>query len=120
MESSLVNEEGSRVNYADRTVDSVCPYCGVGCQTQVHVKDDKILYVDGKDGPANENRLCVKGRFGFDYINHEGRLTKPLIRKAGVPKDPNFQLKDSEISDYFQGRKRAPREHNSAKLSKPK
>ena len=102
MESSLVNEEGARVNYADRTVDSVCPYCGVGCQTQVHVKDEKILYVDGKDGPANENRLCVKGRFGFDYINHEGRLTKPLIRKAGVPKDPNFQLKDSEISDYFE------------------
>ena len=102
MESSLVNEEGTRVNYADRTVDSVCPYCGVGCQTKVHVKDDKILYVDGKDGPANENRLCVKGRFGFDYINHEGRLTKPLIRKAGVPKDPNFQLKDSEISDYFE------------------
>ena len=102
MESSLVNEEGARVNYADKTVDSVCPYCGVGCQTQVHVKDDKILYVDGKDGPANENRLCVKGRFGFDYINHEGRLTKPLIRKAGVPKDPNFQLKDSEISDYFE------------------
>ena len=102
MESSLVNEEGTRVNYSDRTVDSVCPYCGVGCQTKVHVKDDKILYVDGKDGPANENRLCVKGRFGFDYIKHEGRLTKPLIRKAGVPKDPNFQLKDSEISDYFE------------------
>ncbi len=102
MESSLVNEEGTRVNYSDRTVDSVCPYCGVGCQTKVHVKDDKILYVDGKDGPANENRLCVKGRFGFDYIKHEGRLTKPLIRKAGVPKDPNFQLKDSEIFDYFE------------------
>ena len=102
IESSLVNEEGTRVNYSDRTVDSVCPYCGVGCQTKVHVKDDKILYVDGKDGPANENRLCVKGRFGFDYIKHEGRLTKPLIRKAGVPKDPNFQLKDSEISDYFE------------------
>ncbi len=92
MESSLVNSEGTRINYPDKIVDSVCPYCGVGCQTKVHVKDEKILYVDGKNGPANENRLCVKGRFGFDYIDHEGRLTKPLIRKSGVAKDPNLQI----------------------------
>ena len=80
MESSLVDNEGKRDSYSDKVVESVCPYCGVGCQTEVHVKDDKILYVDGKNGPANENRLCVKGRFGFDYINHDGRLTKPLVR----------------------------------------
>jgi len=102
MESSLVNEEGQRESYSDKVVESVCPYCGVGCQTEVHVKDDKILYVDGKNGPANENRLCVKGRFGFDYINHDGRLTKPLIRKPGVKKDPNFEIKDADIYDYFE------------------
>jgi len=102
MESSLVDNEGKRDSYSDKVVESVCPYCGVGCQTEVHVKDDKILYVDGKNGPANENRLCVKGRFGFDYINHEGRLTKPLVRKPGVEKDPNLEIKDADIYDYFE------------------
>ena len=46
----------------------MCPYCGVGCQLTYNIKDDKLLYVTGKDGPANQNRLCVKGRFGFDYV----------------------------------------------------
>ena len=55
--------------FPDRSVDSVCPYCGVGCQLTYHIKNDKLLYVTGKDGPANENRLCVKGRFGFDYVH---------------------------------------------------
>ena len=69
----------------DREVDSVCPYCGVGCQIRFKVKDNRIRYVEGIDGPANENRLCVKGRFGFDYIEHPHRLTKPLIRRADAP-----------------------------------
>src|SRR4051794_11336021 len=56
-----------------RSVDSVCPYCGVGCQLTYHIKDDKLAYVSGKNGPANENRLCVKGRFGFDYISNPER-----------------------------------------------
>lgn len=70
----------------DKTVDSVCPYCGVGCLLTYHVKDNKILYVKGRNGPANKGRLCVKGRFGFDYIHHPERLTKPLIRRINVPK----------------------------------
>jgi len=69
----------------DRSVDSVCPYCGVGCQVKFRIKDGAIRHVDGGDGPANENRLCVKGRFGFDYVRHPHRLTKPLIRKADAP-----------------------------------
>ena len=68
-------------------VDSVCPYCGVGCQITYHVEDNEIVQVTGKDGPANQARLCVKGRFGFDYISHAQRLTKPLIRKDGMAKD---------------------------------
>ena len=77
---------------ADKVVDSVCPYCGVGCQVRFHVKDNKIVQVDGRDGPANQNRLCVKGRFGMDYAGHPHRLTAPLIRRDGVPKtaDPRF------------------------------
>jgi formate dehydrogenase major subunit len=70
----------------DKKIDSVCPYCGVGCLITYNVKDEKIVSVEGRKGPANDSRLCVKGRFGFDYVHHDGRLTQPLIRKAGVPK----------------------------------
>jgi formate dehydrogenase major subunit len=101
MEKSLLDGAGRRVNYESKSVDTLCPYCGVGCQTKVHVKDNKILYVDGRDGPANNNRLCVKGRFGFDYIHHPDRLTKPLIRRDGVPKDANLQIRRDEVDRYF-------------------
>jgi formate dehydrogenase major subunit len=71
----------------DREVDSVCPFCGVGCLVTYQVKDEKIVSVKGREGPANEGRLCVKGRFGMDYIHSPDRITKPLIRKPGVAKD---------------------------------
>ncbi|MGM0783116.1 MAG: formate dehydrogenase subunit alpha [Pseudomonadota bacterium] len=93
MPATLIDEQGRGDSaVADRQVDSVCPYCGVGCQLTYHVKDDRILFVEGKDGPANQGRLCVKGRFGFDYPNHAARLTTPLIRREGVAKglDPDF------------------------------
>jgi formate dehydrogenase major subunit len=86
MPSTLVDAANVRTHFPDRQVDSVCPYCGVGCQLTYHIKDDKLLYVSGRNGPANENRLCVKGRFGFDYVGHPDRLTQPLIRKDGIPK----------------------------------
>ena len=69
----------------DEEVQSVCPFCGVGCQVSLKVKDGKIKYAEGINGPANEGRLCVKGRFGFDYIHHPHRLTKPLIRRDDAP-----------------------------------
>jgi formate dehydrogenase major subunit len=69
----------------DDEVDSICPFCGVGCQISLKVKDGKVKYVEGINGPANEGRLCVKGRFGFDYIHHDHRLTKPLIRRDDAP-----------------------------------
>ncbi|MBK0392389.1 formate dehydrogenase subunit alpha [Ramlibacter algicola] len=76
---------GSQV--VDRKVDSVCPFCGVGCLITYNVRDEKIVGVDGRDGPANHSRLCVKGRFGYDYVHNDQRLTKPLIRKPGIPKE---------------------------------
>jgi len=76
----------------ERSVDSVCPYCGVGCQLTFHVKGERILHVQGRDGPANRGRLCVKGRYGFDYVHHPQRLTVPLIRRTGVAKDPQAPL----------------------------
>src|SRR5229473_4024560 len=86
MPATLVDDANVRTQFPDREVASVCPYCGVGCQLTYHIKDDKLLYVSGRNGPANENRLCVKGRFGFDYVSHPHRLLAPLIRKDGVPK----------------------------------
>jgi formate dehydrogenase major subunit len=101
MEANLLDANGTRVEFADRTVDTLCPYCGVGCQTTVHVKDDKILYVDGRDGPANENRLCVKGRFGWDYIYSPHRLTKPLIRRDDAPKKWDDQVDPMNLLTHF-------------------
>jgi len=102
MEASLLDKTSqTRVVFEERSVDTLCPYCGVGCQTRVHVKGDRITHVDGRDGPANENRLCVKGRFGFDYIHHADRLTKPLVRRDGVAKDANMQLARGEWQSVF-------------------
>src|SRR4051794_4945051 len=67
MEKSLVNDVGVYANHPDREVDSICPYCGVGCQLTYQIKDDHIVAVQGRNGPSNQNRLCVKGRFGIDY-----------------------------------------------------
>lgn len=87
----------------DRKVESTCPYCGVGCLLTYNIKDEKIIYVEGRDGPANKGRLCVKGRYGFDYVHHDGRITKPLIRKEGVPKEVSNidSLSYKDIDQYF-------------------
>lgn len=85
----------------DRKVDSVCPYCGVGCQLTYNVKDEKIIYVEGRDGPANKGRLCVKGRYGFDYVHHPHRLTKPLIRRDDAPKSGEFSMDPNDVDKIF-------------------
>ena len=85
----------------DKQVESVCPYCGVGCQLTYNVKDNKILYVEGRDGPANHGRLCVKGRYGFDYAHHPQRLTVPLIRREGMPKTGDFTMDPDRVMDVF-------------------
>ena len=98
---ALSNATGAHQIKADREVDSVCPYCGVGCLLTYHVKDDRILRVEGRDGPANFSRLCVKGRYGFDYVNHPQRLLKPLIRREGVPKGMNEFFDPGDPSKMF-------------------
>ena len=95
--AAIASEDAS----VDRTVDSICPYCGVGCQLAYHVKDDKLLFVEGRDGPANHKRLCVKGRFGFDYVHHPHRLTAPLIRRGGAPKSADLVLDPADPSTCF-------------------
>ena len=86
----------------DKRVPSVCPYCGVGCQLTYNVKDDRILFVEGRNGPANQGRLCVKGRYGFDYAHHPQRLTKPLIRRYDAPpKRGDFVMDPDHVMDVF-------------------
>src|SRR3954470_18651983 len=101
MPAVMLDDKQTRTVYPDRKVDSLCPYCGVGCQVTYNVKDEKAIYAEGRDGPANHNRLCVKGRFGFDYIHHPNRLTKPLVRLPGVKKDANDQVDPSNPFTHF-------------------
>lgn len=84
----------------DKKVDSVCPYCGVGCLLTFNVKNNHIQYVNGRNGPANLGRLCVKGRYGFDYIHHSDRLTVPLIRKEDSTKSPSL-IDPLEMHKHF-------------------
>jgi formate dehydrogenase major subunit len=86
----------------DKTVDSVCPFCGVGCLLTYHVKSNVIQFVSGKDGPSNHNRLCVKGRYGFDYAAHPQRLTKPLIRKSHIKKSADFTADPANWKEVFE------------------
>ncbi|MGD8976704.1 MAG: molybdopterin-dependent oxidoreductase, partial [Gammaproteobacteria bacterium] len=98
METALV---GAGAGTAAPPRDTVCPYCGVGCQIRVHTDGGRIVAVDGRDGPANRGRLCVKGRFGLDYVHHPQRLTVPLIRRADAPKSGADQVDPADPSSHF-------------------
>ena len=127
MPSAYLDDRQVRTVLPDRKVDSLCPYCGVGCQVTYAVKDERIVYADGKDGPANRNRLCVKGRFGFDYIHHPHRLTKPLVRLPRCQEGRKRPGRSGQSMDAFprgdmgggaRPRRRRPRRH--PRRSRPK
>jgi formate dehydrogenase major subunit len=86
---------------AVRSVPSLCPYCGVGCQVTYHESQGRITHVSGRQGPANLGRLCVKGRFGIDYVHNRQRLTTPLIRREGVPKRGDVLVDPEDWSATF-------------------
>ncbi|MEQ1595792.1 MAG: formate dehydrogenase subunit alpha [Casimicrobium sp.] len=98
---ALMPARDAALTVPDKQVESVCPFCGVGCQLTYNVKDNKILFVNGRDGPANRERLCVKGRYGFDYAHHPHRLTVPLIRRADAPKRGDFVMDPDRVLDVF-------------------
>ena len=98
---ALMPARDAALSLPDKQVASVCPFCGVGCQLTYNVKDEKIIYVEGRDGPANHERLCVKGRYGFDYAHHPHRLTKPLIRRTDAPKNGDFSMDPDRVLDVF-------------------
>jgi len=83
----------------DRIVSTTCPYCGVGCTLQLHVKDDFIFKVTSPfDSPVNHGNLCVKGRFGYDYVYHPKRVTTPLIRKT--PQKAGERTQAFDLSEW--------------------
>ena len=102
-EKSLMDKTATKraVQKFDKVVNTLCPFCGVGCQTAVAVKDNRIVQVDGRNGYANENRLCVKGRFGYDYVASPERLTKPLVRRDDAPRDVDSTKPYADRFDVF-------------------
>jgi formate dehydrogenase major subunit len=98
---ALAPARDAQMTVPDKQVESLCPFCGVGCQLTYQVKDNQILYVQGRDGPANHSRLCVKGRYGFDYAHHPQRLTRPLIRRADAPKRGDFTMDPDDVMTVF-------------------
>jgi len=74
-----------------KNVQTICPYCGVGCTLNLKVLDNKITDVFSSEGNVNDNLLCVKGRFGYDFVSSPDRLTTPLIRKNGVLEEATWE-----------------------------
>jgi formate dehydrogenase major subunit len=101
MPAAMLDVHGRKAHVGDREVDSLCPYCGVGCQLTYQIEENRIVAAVGRNGPANHNRLCVKGRFGFDYVHHPHRLTRPLVRRPGVPKDANDRADPTNPASHF-------------------
>ena len=101
MPKTLLDDSQALAITPDKHVNSVCPYCGVGCQLTFSVKDEKIVAVSGRQGPANQGRLCVKGRYGFDYIANPERLTHPLIRREDVPKSASMPFDPANPLTHF-------------------
>ncbi|HEY4690149.1 MAG TPA: molybdopterin-dependent oxidoreductase, partial [Anaerolineae bacterium] len=84
---------------ADRIVPTVCPYCGVGCNLELHIKDDYIYKVTSPfDSVVNHGNLCVKGRFGYDFLYDKNRVTTPLIRRE--PQSPGHRLQAFERGEW--------------------
>ena len=85
--------------FETKKVPTTCTYCGVGCQLELQVKDDTVVGAQPLYGEANKGLLCVKGKFGYNFINHKDRLTKPLIRKDGVLTEASWEEAISLIAD---------------------
>jgi formate dehydrogenase (NADP+) beta subunit len=89
----------------DRVLQSTCPYCGVGCQINLEIKNDKIVRVTPADGAANHGQVCVKGKFGQEFVASPERLTTPLIRKNGTLVKASWDEAIDLIASKFAGYK---------------
>ena len=91
-----------QIRHPEKVVRSVCPYCGVGCQVDLHVADNKIVRVTSPDielNTPNQGSTCVKGRFGYDFPQHRDRLLRPLIRKAWTKENGRWTWKGPTGAD---------------------
>ncbi len=93
-------EAAMRLSRVKRT-KTVCTYCGVGCSFDIWTKDRHILKVEPGEGPANGVSTCVKGKFGWDYVNSEDRIKKPLIREHGHFREATWEEAYTLITDKF-------------------
>ncbi len=98
--AALRQADGAPVD-VERSAETICPFCSVGCRVDLQIADDRVLFGKGADGPANHGRLCVKGRFGFDFLAHPERLRAPLIRRENAAKDPAANLAAADILKLF-------------------
>ncbi|MDF2548146.1 MAG: fdhA2 [Anaerosolibacter sp.] len=73
------------------TVKTTCAYCGVGCQLELHVKEDRVVAIQPGEGSPNDGLLCVKGKFGYSFIHHNDRLKTPLVRKNGELREASWK-----------------------------
>ena len=85
--------------------ETTCSYCGVGCQMNLLTKGNKVVGVEPLNGAANDGLLCVKGKFGFNFINHPDRLTTPLVRKDGQLVEATWDEAYSLIADKVKATK---------------
>ncbi len=86
---ALDNKLSARAGMPDKLVTTTCAYCGVGCQFDLNVKDGKIIRVTSNaNAPVNGMHLCVKGRYGYDFVHHLDRLTRPKVRRYLLEKQP--------------------------------
>ncbi|MBV6521284.1 MAG: Nitrate reductase [Gemmatimonadaceae bacterium] len=95
----------------DRTVRAVCPYCGVGCQIDLQVRDEKVIHVKSpwiEEETPNEGSTCVKGRFGTDFIQHRDRLKTPMIRRGWIRQGDTWSYDASRNGDERWGRRGGP------------
>ena len=75
-----------------KTIESVCTYCGVGCDIAAEVQDNKIKKIFAyKDGVVSEGKLCIKGKYGFDFVDSPNRIKKPRIKKSFLEKNPHIK-----------------------------
>ena len=93
---ALDNKLSMNLGQPDKVVTTTCTYCGVGCQLDLNVKDNKVIRVTSNPkAPVNGMHLCVKGRYGYDFIHHPDRLTKPLVRRYLLEQDAGSTMQDA-------------------------
>lgn len=110
-----------KISETDNKIISTCPYCGVGCQLEIFVKNDKIVRVDGyEEVSPNYGRLCVKGRFGYQYTNSKKRLTHPLIKRNGAFEKVGWEEALDYIAKRFNDIRKKHGNHSLAGYSSAK